>query len=190
MRRPVAVSAVALVLATAGCTGLTYSSEDASRIFPPKNQGANASAKGVYVRNAFLLGASLTGRPETPAAGLPLYAVLVNERAQPVRLEKVTLGKGGQVQLNGAIEVPPRGIMGTDRPIGTVTGVANTGSVPMTFSFTAGPGDMLLMVPVVARTGVFASLSPSGAPIPTATQNPTGAPTPGVTMSPSPTATP
>ncbi|NUW41703.1 hypothetical protein [Nonomuraea rhodomycinica] len=210
MRRPAAVCAVALVLASAGCAGLTYSSEDVSRIFTPQNDGANAGAKGVYVRNSFLLGASLTGRSETPAAGLPLYAVLINERAQPVRLERITLAKGGQVQLAGPVEVPPGGIVGTDRPIGTVTGVADTGSVPMTFSFTAGPNDMRLIVPVVARTGVFASLNPSGAPAnpsgapanPSgAPANPSGAPSPGgspapsgsapnATVSPSPTATP
>ncbi|GAA2270287.1 hypothetical protein GCM10010149_09490 [Nonomuraea roseoviolacea subsp. roseoviolacea] len=196
MRRPVAVAAVALVLATAGCTGLTYSSEDVTRIFTPQNDGANASAKQVYVRNAFLLGASLTGRSETPAAGLPLYAVLINERAQPVRLEKITLIQGGQVQLAGAIEVPPRGIVGTDRPIGTVTGVADTGSVPMSFGFTGGPNDMRLIVPVVARTGVFASLNPSGAPAnPSGAPSPAGSPAPSgpapsVPGGPSPTATP
>ncbi|MEV0200756.1 hypothetical protein [Nonomuraea sp. NPDC050691] len=194
MRRPVVVPAVALLLATAGCTGLTYNSEDVTRIFTPQNEGANASAKQVHVRNAFLLGGQPAARPETPAAGLPLYAVLINDRAEPIRLEKVTLSGGGQAQLSGTVEVPPRGIVGTDRPIGTVTGVANTGSVPMTFSFTAGPGDMRLIVPVVARSGVFATLNPS-APNPSA-PNPSGAPPsgspapPGATASPSATATP
>ncbi|MEV0147517.1 MULTISPECIES: hypothetical protein [unclassified Nonomuraea] len=190
MRRTVAVSAVALTLATAGCSGLTYNSEDVTRIFTPQNEGANASGRGVHVRNAFLLGGRPGARPATPAAGLPLYAVLVNDRAEPVRLEKVTLQKGGQAQLTAPVVVPARGIVGTDRPIGTVTGVADTGSVPMTFSFDSGRGSMRLIVPVEARNGLFATLNPSGPSTPSGPASPGAPASPGTTTSPSPGSTP
>ncbi|MFI6792670.1 hypothetical protein ACIBG4_35615 [Nonomuraea sp. NPDC050383] len=190
MRRTVAVSAVALTLATAGCSGLTYNSEDVTRIFTPQNEGANASGKGVHVRNAFLLGGQPGARPATPPAGLPLYAVLVNDRAEPVRLAQVTLQKGGQARLTAPVVVPARGIVGTDRPIGTVTGVADTGSVPMTFSFDAGRGSLRLIVPVEARNGLFATLNPGGPSTPTGPASPAAPGSPGATTSPSPASTP
>ncbi|WP_162795482.1 hypothetical protein, partial [Nonomuraea lactucae] len=104
MRRPVAsAAAVALALATAGCSGPLGEQHDPMSVHRPQNDGGNASAKGLHVRNAFLLdgpppgSARPTGRgpgAASPAGELQLYAVLVNDRPRPVRLERVTVQGG------------------------------------------------------------------------------------------------
>ncbi|MFG3438641.1 hypothetical protein ACGF0J_15460 [Nonomuraea sp. NPDC047897] len=208
MRRAVASAAAALALAAAGCANLSSDFNDPTRLHRPQNDGANGSAGQVHVRNAFLLGPEGAERREQPAgrptggppsAGpgaaqasgeAPLYAVLVNERPEPIRLERVTVEGGGTVRLAGTVEIPAGGVAGADRPIGTITGLATRTWVPMTFTFAAGP-QFKLMVPVLARAGVYATYSPApqGAPTgspPPATATPSPAP---ATATPSPAAT-
>ncbi|WP_101786856.1 hypothetical protein [Nonomuraea indica] len=128
-----------------------------------------------------------TGQPgggKAAAGELPLYAVLVNDRSEAVRLEQVTIEGGGTVRLAGAVEVPPGGIAGADRPIGTVSGASTRTWLPMTFTFAAGPR-LKLMVPVLARSGMYATYSPSPQGVPTGSPPPATA-----TPSPAPTGSP
>jgi copper(I)-binding protein len=158
--RPIVYAAIVVALAAAGCTNTGI---DKGKHLP-QNEGANADVKGVlHLRNAFLLGSA---NPASPSAQKPLYAVLINNSAKPDQLQKITVDGGGNVQLAGALNLPPSQAVGTgNRPIGSVTGV-NKQYVPMTFTFRdAGP--VHVTVPVKPAVGQFASIAPSPAGSPT-----------------------
>lgn len=182
-------SAAALALAAAGCANLSGDYNDPTQLHRPQNDGANGSVGDVHVRNAFLLGppgAEQQGRPPAGqgAGQAPLYAVLVNDRPQPIRLERVTVEGGGTVRLAGTVEVPAGGVAGGDRPIGTVSGLSTRAWVPMTFTFAAGP-ELRLTVPVLARAGMYATYSPAPQEAPTGSPPPaTATPSPSLTGSP------
>ncbi|MGP4097832.1 hypothetical protein [Nonomuraea sp. KM90] len=179
--RPIVTAAIVVALAATGCTN--YGFDKANRV--PQNDGANADVAGVSLRNAFLL----RGNADPPAAGTPeaLFAVLVNDSARPVQLERITVDGGGSVQLAGPVTLPPNQPVGTgNQPIGTVSGVrANT--VPMTFIFKDADA-IRVSVPVKTRTDHFANLpsAPAGpvtpAPAPPSPTRPISPP-----PSPSPT---
>lgn len=184
MRRHPAPAFTLLVLAAAGCANLSGDYYDPSRLHRPQNDGANAGTRDLHVRNAFLLRdqEQVSAAPQaSPAGGLPLYAVLVNERDRPVRLERVTPRGGGTARLNGTIEVPAGGVAGTDRPIATVTGVSE-GWVAMTF--TLDGTELPVMVPVHLRAGMYATYGtaePQQSPSPSPTGSPAPTPFPAAT---------
>lgn len=190
--RPLVAALVATAVVTAACAN---QSTDASLRHYQPNEGTNYDLKGVlHVRNAFLLSGATTSAappaasPSSPPASPPsasgpaspsgqptgqgggqdaLFAVLINSAAKPDTLERITVEGGGQVQLPGPIELPPNQPVGAgNRPIASVSGVKG-GPVAMTFSF-RNAGDLRLLLPVMRRTGIYASLTPSpaGPPVP------------------------
>ncbi|MEV0596069.1 hypothetical protein [Nonomuraea cavernae] len=163
-RRTSVVAALLTVTAvTAGCTGLTYDSEDVTRIHAPQNDGANASVRTMHLRNAFLLAGE---------RDLALYAILVNDGNRSDILERVTAGQGVRVRLPTPVDVPAKRLVGAEGPIATVTGVTGSRWVPMTFTLKRA-GEMRVMVPIKERTGLYATLSPSAPGSPTPAPAPT-----------------
>lgn len=155
--RVIGATALCLALATAACTGDTIDNAEGTYLYEPANEGANAYQRGLHLLNGFLLG-GVPGQP--PPAELPLYAVLVNDQPQPDRLERISVEGGGSVRLAAPIEVPPQQPVGTSQPIATVTGVRETGWVPMTFTFSRA-GTVRVQVPIKDRVGYLSSLTPS-----------------------------
>ncbi|MFI6386541.1 hypothetical protein ACIBHY_15560 [Nonomuraea sp. NPDC050547] len=102
----------------------------------PRNDGGNASRRGVHVRNAYLL------------KGGSLHAVLINSGARADRLVQLTI-TSGNLALPAPIELPPAEPVGGDRAIATATGLeARVGSwVPATFQFQEA-GTVTVQVPV------------------------------------------
>ncbi|WP_327091216.1 hypothetical protein OIE66_11430 [Nonomuraea sp. NBC_01738] len=81
----------------------------------PRNEGGNADRGGIHVRNAYVRGGAL-------------HAILINSGPAADRLEQVG-AEAGNVGLNAPVELPPGALVGTDRPLGTATGLgAGTGS--------------------------------------------------------------
>ena len=160
------LAGAALVLAAAGCAS-SPEAADPNRLYLPGNDGANGDVQGMHVRNAFVLGdTSAAGS----SAGQPLYAVLISDRRQPDRLERVTVEGGGTVRLMGPVELRPGEAGSTaGRPIGTATGIRGT-TVPMTFTF-RDAGEVKLMVPVLPKTREYANL-PDDIPSPASTPSP------------------
>ncbi|MEU4326956.1 hypothetical protein [Nonomuraea dietziae] len=160
--RAITTTVLCLALATGACTGVSNDYDDVTRFHHPQNEGANASVHGLHLRNAYLVG----GAPGQQApAELPLYAVLISNRAAADRLERITV-QGGSVQLTAPVELPPNQPVGVDKPIATVSGLRTQSSVPMTFTF-SGAGDVRVQVPVKERVGQFSSVAPSASPSPT-----------------------
>ncbi|SDL49958.1 hypothetical protein [Nonomuraea jiangxiensis] len=168
MRR-IVLTAFMSAVAVTGCSqaGLDTTQTE------PQNDGANADLDGeLYLRNVFLVGGAETGSPGPQQV---LYGVLINSGDRPVRLERVTVGGGGSVQLAGALTLPPDQPVGVDdQPLGTVSGVRGD-TVPMTFFF-SGAEPVQLEVPVKARVGQYASLTPVPSGSPPATPTPGGPP--------------
>lgn len=164
-------AAAALTLAATGCA-TTVELNDPNRLYRPQNAGANGDVRGVHIRNAFLLGGP-EDATASPSGGQALYAVLINDRDQPDRLEKVTVEGGGNVRLAGPVEMRPHEAASKpNQPIGTATGTHGA-YVPMTFSF-RDAGEVRLTVPVMPREGEYSDLpsSPAGPPTPTSTPSP------------------
>ncbi|MFI6481087.1 hypothetical protein ACIBH1_24370 [Nonomuraea sp. NPDC050663] len=169
-----------IVFAAAGCTGLSYDSDDVTRFHHPQNEGANASFRGVHLRNAYLLGQE---EETSSPVDMPLYLVIVNAADRPDRLERVQVEGGGEVRLAGPIELPPHQPVGAAQPIGTVSGVKGSGSAWMVFQLREA-GAVRLAVPVKPRTGLYATMTPSPMSSSPMTPSPT-APSP-TAPSPSP----
>ncbi|WP_043618853.1 hypothetical protein [Nonomuraea candida] len=172
--RPIASAALVLAVLATGCANAGF--DKANRM--PQNDGANANVgKTLSLRNAFLLGGD---DPASPPPQLPLYAVLVNDGQRPDQLERITVEGGGDVRLAGPVALPPGQAVGmNNQVIGTVTG-ARGNTVPMTFTFREAKS-VRVMVPVKARIGQYASLTPSPAGPPSATPGVTEPPSPGQT---------
>ncbi|MFI6292410.1 hypothetical protein ACIBEJ_12545 [Nonomuraea sp. NPDC050790] len=102
----------------------------------PRNDGGNATQRGVHVRNAYLL------------RGGSLHAVLINSGTRADRLVQLTLA-GGRLSLLAPVELPPSGVTGGDRALATASGLeARVGSwVPATFQFQEA-GVLAVQVPV------------------------------------------
>ncbi|MER7499902.1 hypothetical protein AB0L05_41790 [Nonomuraea pusilla] len=194
--RPLVAALVATAVVTAACAN--QSNDTSRIHHPPNEGTNYDLKGVLHLRNAFLLSgatpsaappaASPAASPSSPPASPPsvsgpaspsgqptgqgggqdaLFAVLINSAAKPDTLERITAEGGGQVQLPGPIELPPNQPVGAgNRPIASVTGVKG-GTVAMTFSF-RNAGDVRLLVPVMQRTGIYASLTPSpvGSPVP------------------------
>ncbi|NUT40474.1 MAG: hypothetical protein HOV86_10855 [Thermoactinospora sp.] len=164
-----------LTVAAAGCTGLSHDADDVTRLHRPQNDGANASFRGVHLRNAFLLGqAQETASP----IDMPLYLVIVNSGDRPDRLERVRVEGGGEVRLAGPVDLPPRQAVGAAQPIGTVSGVKGSGWAPMVFELREA-GAVRLAVPVKPRTGIYATMTPGPtSPSPTSPSSSPASPSP------------
>ncbi|WP_219465806.1 hypothetical protein [Nonomuraea rhizosphaerae] len=176
MWRPIASATVALSVLATGCTGLNNDDEDILRIHGSTNEGANADAKDMHIRNAFFLAGADSSQP------MALYAVLVNQDTRDDQLQRISVTGGGTVQLTGPIGVPSKQPVGAQQPLAMLQGRSATGSVPVTFSF-ANVGDVRVQVSIKERKGPYASLTPSMSGSPTPAPNPTSpAPT---TSSPS-----
>ncbi|MEO3870432.1 hypothetical protein ABGB18_16585 [Nonomuraea sp. B12E4] len=173
---------LAAYMTAAAATGCSQAGLDTTQL-APQNDGANADLRGgLYLRNIFLLGGAESG---SPVPRQVLYGVLINSGDRPVRLEQVTVEGGGSVQLAGPLTLPPDQPVGTgNQPLGTVSGVRGD-TVPMTFTF-GGAEPLRLIVPVKARIGQFASLTPAPAGSPSMVPTPEGSPpaTPGESVPP------
>ncbi|MFI6496270.1 hypothetical protein [Nonomuraea typhae] len=102
----------------------------------PRNDGGNASRRGVHVRNAYLL------------KGGSLHAILINSTGRSDRLVRLTL-TAGQLTLDAPVELPPREPVGTARALATATGLkAQPGAwVPATFVFQEA-GTLTVEIPI------------------------------------------
>ncbi|RJL24217.1 hypothetical protein [Bailinhaonella thermotolerans] len=166
----------------------------------PRNEGANATAGGMRVVDAFILAGPPDQRVQA-GASLPLYLNLLSDRG-PDRLVSVSapgFARGAQVNRRFA-EVAP-GRPQTDKvPAATLEGLTRAvpayGHVPVTVTFERA-GQVKLNVPIKARSGEWASYPPVQlSPTPTAQPRPEpsrvrpgSSPGPGSTATPAPGST-
>jgi copper(I)-binding protein len=176
--RRAAAIAVAGVFAVAPLVSACAAGQRPQSTLPTQlNEGVNASAHLVDIRNAFLLGPA-SGQKLAAGDSAPLYAWFVNNAASPDRLVAVEASGVAQSAeiAGGALDLPPSRLITTVEPPaapqapGTAPSVTPSPTVTKTKARTAKP----------RRTPAGAGRSPKV----------TGTPTPGVSGSSAPAGTP
>ncbi|WP_214108519.1 copper chaperone PCu(A)C [Acrocarpospora catenulata] len=160
-------------------TNLPYTPTEAQVLISGEQYGE----KGIRISQAFLLGPDPGGR--IPAGGaVPLYLAITNENAAPDTLVGITpdTQQATSATLSTPVQVAPHTLVTTGRPQPQVTvdGVKNPllgGEVfRLTLKFQTA-GDIIMDVPVLARSREFATLPPvpgaQPAPSPAASASPT-----------------
>ncbi|GAB2822638.1 hypothetical protein GCM10027176_28700 [Actinoallomurus bryophytorum] len=116
--RRAAAIAVAGVFAVAPLVSACAAGQHPQSALPTQlNEGVNASAHLVDIRNAFLLGPA-SGQKLAAGDSVPLYAWFVNNAASPDRLVAVEApGVAQSVEIaGGAVDLPPSRLITTVQP--------------------------------------------------------------------------
>ena len=173
-----------LVPVIAGCEA----GEDAPTLeFHPAAPGAQASAHGIKVSDAFVLGAPSGAIASGSSAGL--FLSLYNGGTSPDKLLSVSSTGAASVAVTGTSVTLPAGsavnLMGPQPQVvltKLTAPITGGGYVPVVLDF-ANAGQVTISVPVEAQAEDFSTYSPPAAAAP-ATASPTPASTTSVTPTP------
>ncbi|HZE30285.1 MAG TPA: hypothetical protein VE198_02465, partial [Actinoallomurus sp.] len=171
-----AAIAVAGVFAVAPLVSACAAGQHPQSALPTQlNEGVNASAHLVDIRNAFLLGPA-SGQKLAAGDSAPLYAWFVNRAASPDRLVAVEASGVAQSAeiAGGGLDLPPSRLITTVQP---PAAPQSPGTAP---SLTPSPTVTKTKTPAKPRRTPGAGRSPKV----------TGTPTPGVSGSGAPTGAP
>jgi copper(I)-binding protein len=133
------------------------------------NAGASASASGILLRNAFIIGGA-AGAPLQPGAHAPMYLVLMSQSAVPDRLVAVNGRPAFQSAVipAGGLSIPPRQIVGEGpAPQVLLTGLTQpllSGSFIAVELVFQNAGTVKIQVPVLPPTLWRATYSPWPSP--------------------------
>jgi copper(I)-binding protein len=175
--RRAAAIAVAGVFAVAPLVSACAAGQHPQSALPTQlNEGVNASAHLVDIRNAFLLGPA-SGQKLAAGDSVPLYAWFVNNAASPDRLVAVEApGVAQSVEIaGGAVDLPPSRLVTTVQPPAAPQSPSTAPSITPTPTATKAKGRA-----AKPRRTPDAGRSPKV----------TGTPTPGASGSSAPAGTP
>jgi len=159
--------------------------------FHPAANGATASAGGVTVNNAFVLG---PGVGQTLPAGSQAGMFMSISATSGDQLVSVSApGRAGSVTLDGTVNIPQGGVVNLTGPdprivlTNLTTPVQGGQTIPVTLTF-ANAAPITIQVPVMPQAFEYATFLQPPAPAPTPTPSPAASVT--ASASPRPSATP
>lgn len=128
------VAAIVFVVLLA-LTGCGAGQGEAPGAALPRNEGGNADVRGMHIRNVYISQGSL-------------HAIFINGGPQTDRLERISV-QSGTATLPGPLDLPQNVLVGSDRPITSVTGLPADvpGFLPVTFTF-AMSGSATVQAPI------------------------------------------
>jgi copper(I)-binding protein len=184
------VIAAAIVGLAGGVTACDAGNNAPTLEFHPQSDGVDTAVHGIKIIDAFVLSWADGTTPAGQNAGV--YLAMYNDGSSADTLTSVTAPSVAKSVLlpAGGVSLPSKQAvyLTGPKPVIVLSGLqgplAAGGTVHITFSF-VNAGSVTLDLPVLQRSGAYATLSPAPAPTPTGTSK-----TPGASSSPSTTATP
>ena len=190
-RRLLFAAVAVLVPALAGCEA---GADAPTQEFHPAAEGALATAGGITINDAFVLGPGLGG-VLSPGGQAGVFLALTSQGSDQL-LSVTAPGTASSVRLvGGPVTLTPNSLVTLTGPApkivltGLTTSLSGGQTIQLVFDF-ANEGDVPLLVPVEPRAYDYSSYSPPAVvPTPTATHHVKPKPGASVTASPSPSPT-
>jgi hypothetical protein len=188
-RRLLFAAVAVLVPALAGCEA---GADAPTQEFHPAAEGALATAGGVTINDAFVLGPALGG-VLSPGGQAGVFLALTSVGSDQL-LSVSAPGTASSVQLvGGPVTLTPNSLVALTGPApkivltGLTTSLSGGQTIRLVFDF-ANEGQVPLLVPVEPDAYDYSSYSPPAIPpMPTATPTHRAKPTPSASVTPSPT---